>query len=215
MSKHPIKRRILKIGGSLLQTDHLAEKLLAWLAEQPPAQTLAIVGGGKLIDAVRELDAQHSLTAKHVHWQCVDLLRVTFQWLASQLTTWEIISNRQQFAEQLETPRPVTTASMLIAVDSFYFPGLACPLPESWETTTDAIAGWLAIETHSDELVLLKSCNSEITNVAELSRQGIVDPALPLLSDRLPTTRLVNFNQIAAPTATSNPDLSLFDPEHP
>jgi aspartokinase-like uncharacterized kinase len=215
MSEHPIKRRVVKIGGSLLQTDQLAEKLLAWLAEQPPAETLAIVGGGKLIDVVRELDAKHSLAPKRVHWQCVDLLRVTFQWLATQLPTWKTISNRQQFSERLEAPRSDTAAGMLLAVDSFYYPGLSCPLPESWDTTTDAIAGWLAIETKADELILLKSCDSDTTNVSELARQGIVDPALPLISDRLPMTQLVNFNRLAESAVTSGPALSLFDPEHP
>ena len=50
-------RRVIKLGGSLLLRNSLRRDVLNWLSNQPPAKNIVIVGGGKIIDAVRDLDA--------------------------------------------------------------------------------------------------------------------------------------------------------------
>ncbi|WP_182867061.1 protein kinase [Stieleria mannarensis] len=184
-------RRVLKIGGSLLLRESLAGSIQSWVASQPPAQTIAIVGGGELIDAVRRLDAMFPSPPAWVHWQCVGLLRTTFEWLGRQLDPWQLESTAKDFGRM---KRQHDFGNHLVAVDAFYHAESISPLPEDWTTTTDAIAGWLSILTDADELVLLKSCDvDDSLSLDELAQRQIVDAALPNLADRLPPLRLVNF----------------------
>lgn len=189
-------RRIIKIGGSLLLREHLTADLNAWVATQSPAQTIAIVGGGELIDAIRRLDQRHPCDAAWVHWRCVRLLRTTFDWLADQLPNWRVHVTADHF-ESLHSNRH--DGCHLVCVDSFYHPDADAELPLSWETTTDAIAGWLAILLQADELVLLKSCDAaDWKRLDDLAADGFIDAALPQLADRLPPLRIVNFGDWAA-----------------
>ncbi|MCA9136589.1 MAG: hypothetical protein KDB00_07515 [Planctomycetales bacterium] len=198
---------MIKIGGSLLRQNDLVCNLQNWLCQQTSAETLAIVGGGEMIDAVRRLDATFACDPAWLHWQCVGLLQFTFHWLGRQLDDWQLHATPDQFSDltrqlqQTRQPRDVTapdgsqdSAKHLIDVNSFYRAGLSSPLPEDWTTTTDAIAGWLAILVDADELVLLKSCDvDETKSLAELADEGVIDRALLTLADQLPPIRFVNF----------------------
>lgn len=204
-------RRVLKIGGSLLLRPHLVHALRAWIAEQPTAETIAIVGGGEMIEAVRRLDANYQCDPIWVHWQCVRMLRTTFELLRREFEVaeagdWRSCENAEQF-QQLQHSHGLTesrskgsrptgsqTLNHLVAVDSFYHPDCDAPLPNNWDTTTDAIAGWLAHLVRADELVLLKSCDTDPTaTLAELSEQGVIDKAFQRIESGLCPVRLVNF----------------------
>jgi aspartokinase-like uncharacterized kinase len=186
-------RRVIKIGGSLLRTDRLAQTLDAWIARQPPAQTIAIVGGGELIDAVRRLDAQYHCDTVWVHWQCIALLQTTFQWLSWQLDGWQLHSTADEFERLRKSEGTTAETNHLVAVDSFYHQHTESPLPLDWTTTTDAIAGWLSILTGADELVLLKSCDVDAAmSLSDLADQGVIDGALPSLAADLCPVRCVN-----------------------
>jgi len=184
-------RRVIKIGGSLLQHDSLAKSIQSWVLTQPPAQTIAIVGGGVLLDAMRQLDVVSPSPPSWVHWQCIGLLRTTYEWLGRQLCDWQLVSTAEQFG-RLRSRRDFRC--YLVAVDSFYHLETDSPLPEDWTTTSDAIAGWLSVLLEADELVLLKSIDVDASlSLIELSRQGVVDSALPMLDGDLPKVRFVNF----------------------
>ncbi|KAA5544304.1 protein kinase [Roseiconus nitratireducens] len=185
-------QRVIKIGGSLLLQRGLVPALQRWDRQQAAGENIYIVGGGEIIDAVRRLDARYPADPVEMHWLCVDLLRVTFEMLAGQLPDWSRWKTRDQF-RQLSVDPP-NGGAHLVCVDAFYHRGCEAPLPESWETTTDAIAGWLAVLLGADELVLLKSCDADSDRpLRGLADAGIVDTALPDLADRLGRVRLVNF----------------------
>lgn len=190
--------RVIKIGGSLLRSGSLARRVDDLLDSLSPARNLSIVGGGELIDAVRNLDRVHPLDQAKVHWQCVDLLRTTFHWLSDQLDHWDACATRKQF-EQLcrDSLDPATRDQAerhLIAVDSFYHRDLDTPLPENWDTTTDAIAGLLATRVQADELVLLKSCQvDESLGLIDAAERGVVDPAIARMEKMLPPVRMIHF----------------------
>ena len=69
-----MKRRVAKLGGSLLTMPDVADRLRSWLRQQTPAQTLFVVGGGDFVEAMRTLDAVHAFDAEWCHWFCVELL---------------------------------------------------------------------------------------------------------------------------------------------
>lgn len=76
--------RVLKLGGSLLLLPDWPRRLTTWLELHPAPLNLLLVGGGQIVDAVRELDAQHKLPTAFSHWLCIDLLSATAR-IAGQL----------------------------------------------------------------------------------------------------------------------------------
>ncbi len=45
--------RVIKLGGSLLTLPDWHERFLHWLAKEPPATNLLVIGGGELVDCLR------------------------------------------------------------------------------------------------------------------------------------------------------------------
>ena len=177
------RRRVLKLGGSLLTHPGLAAAIEEWLAAQPPAQDLVIVGGGQMIEAMRGLSQRFALDEPAMHWRCIRLLRATYEVAGELFRHWQPISD----ANSLQTlaADPPQRGQWLVAVDTFYSPTTAeaAGLPIGWETTTDAIAAYLASRTAADELVLLKSCPvPEQASLDQLTAAGIVDARWPLPS---------------------------------
>ena len=182
-------RRVIKIGGSLLLRDRLVDEVNDWISRQSPANHLVVVGGGMLIDAIRDLDRVRPGNASETHWLCVDLLHVTSVRVASWFG-WKRVETPEQLRQSLgaRSNRPT-----LVFPAAFYSRQLPRPLdvPEDWRTTTDTIAALLAIFIEADELVLLKSCAVDSSlSTEQLANEGIVDHALPLVADRLKAIRV-------------------------
>jgi len=196
-------RRIVKIGGSMLMRTDLTRAVNQWLAKHPADQTLIIVGGGKLIDAVRELDQLHTMNQQQVHWTCVGLLTTTANFV-SQIFDWPLITTHSQWKAALQTP-PEPGLPTVIAPEVFYnqHPSslhhvkshdTRLRLPDDWRTTTDSIAGLLSALLDADELVLLKSCPIPTAmSPTELADVGIVDAAFPEVAAQL---RQVHIEQL-------------------
>lgn len=192
-------RRVVKLGGSLLTSPTLSVAVENWLARQPPAETFVIVGGGDVVNAVRRLDACCPLPADQVHWLCIELLRVTFDFARLALPPWHAIATSDQLQRLLSSESAGPARTFLVAVEAFYArepagcsrrSSLARSLPEDWRTTSDALAAMLAIEVAADELVLLKSCAIPAGTATELAALGIVDEVFPTLIDALPNWRI-------------------------
>lgn len=188
-------RRIIKIGGSMLLRDNLAPAVNQWLDAHPADQTMIIVGGGKLIDAVRELDQQHTMAPQQTHWMCVDLLTAT-ACFAADVFGWPLIKTEQEWKEilQLKKTFPSSQLPTVITPSVFYNKSSSVPdtrIPHDWRTTTDSIAALLALQVDADELVLLKSCPIDPQmSLVQLAEAGIVDEALPEVARELRSIRI-------------------------
>jgi aspartokinase-like uncharacterized kinase len=183
-------RRVVKVGGSLLLRAELPQQLAAWLAKQPPAETLVLVGGGQLIDAIRNLDAVRRVDQVAVHWRCVESLGTTFEFFADWFPHWQAIRSGEEFRAALNRGFAANDAT-LIAVSAFYSPQSDFDLPTDWRTTTDAIASVLAVESSADELVLLKSCQVDRSlSLDRLAAAGIVDAAMLPIAQRVKSIRV-------------------------
>lgn len=185
-------RRVVKIGGSLLRRDDLVPTLTRWFVQQQPAENLVVVGGGAVVDAIRELDEIRPGDPVETHWLCVSLLDVTLRRMASWFP-WPVVTTPEELRRGLSTGFATATPT-LVGVGAFYGPeaeGASDVLPTGWETTTDSIAAWLALQVDAGELVILKSCdvNSD-WSPEQLSAAGIVDEAFPGIARRIDFLRV-------------------------
>lgn len=199
-----LQLRVVKLGGSLLTLPQLPKRLIQWLADQPPAQSLFVVGGGPMVDAVREVAAAYEYDQQFLHWLCIDLLESSFQLVAAQLPEWRQICTDTELQQEVERHRSNTQPAgpALVRVPAYYTrhneAGLPLRLPMSWDTTSDSLSALLAHVVAADDLVLLKACPVRcqaalsLCDWQELADLGVVDPAFPRSIRGLKRVRCAN-----------------------
>lgn len=220
-----MKIRIIKIGGSLLLRPDLIGDFQAWYRRntQEACLTLLIVGGGEMINAVRGWDALRPGDPASVHWRCVEMLRFSFESIRDAFEAHrvgdrlsgdrlEAIATETHWRDFVENSLPgwfqseaLANEVILLNVPAFYAPAISSDsvlrLPENWQTTTDAIALWLAHQVwvkmrdavdiqrgekapFSVECTLLKSCvPPDDWTLESLVEAEIIDPACLVFAD--------------------------------
>jgi aspartokinase-like uncharacterized kinase len=168
--------RVIKLGGSLLEWPELASRLRAWLAVQPPAVNVMIVGGGALVDKLRELDTAHALPTEASHWLAIRAMSITAGVVAGLVPEAKLV-------DAIECLDLFGTGPLQI-LDAQYFlnqeHGTADALPASWGVTSDSIAARVAAVLGANELVLLKSSlPADAIDLESLARAGYVDAYFP------------------------------------
>lgn len=193
----PLPRRVIKLGGSLLEYGDLLIELRRWLAAQSPAHNLLVVGGGAMADAVRQADQLHGLGESAAHWLCVRAMAVNSRLVAALVpeaiwtTTWNDADTAHRQAN-------------LAIVDPWHFlheeepRSAVTPLPQSWDATSDSIAAQVAVVWCAAELVLLKSAlPPEVGSLASASAASYVDRYFPTVGEGIPRIRCVNLRERA------------------
>lgn len=180
--------RVIKLGGSLLEWPELAVRLRAWLAVQSPAANILIVGGGALVDKLRELDAANAFAAETSHFLAIRAMSVTASAVAGRLPEARLV----EAIEQLD----LADSDTLQILDTQRYlsreHGTADALPASWDVTSDSIAARVATVLRADELVLLKSAlPPSATDLESLAVSGYVDAYFPGVACSL-SVRYVN-----------------------
>jgi aspartokinase-like uncharacterized kinase len=186
--------RVVKVGGSLFDLPDLPQRLRAWLAVQSRAHNVLLAGGGPLVERVRTWNRQCAIDETAAHWMCVDLLTVTAHMLHAWLPEIPLVENDGLLCQRVgEDGTTIFGPAPWMRHAEPGLPGIW--LPTSWETTSDSIAGRLAVALRAGEFVLLKSdlpkrrAGRELSSLAAV---GYIDPILALLAPELPPTRLVN-----------------------
>lgn len=186
--------RIVKVGGSLLEMPHLGQRLQKWLEVQPAAHAVLVVGGGSLVQQVRDWDQRWNLDEVTAHWICVDLMSATARLFKSRLLEVPLTSDVDRLKQLSAEPGcTVFDAARWMRETEPELPGTT--LPPSWDVTSDSIAARLAVALRAEELVLLKSVlpeEVESQGIAALAANGAVDEMLPRLFAELPPVRMVN-----------------------
>jgi 5-(aminomethyl)-3-furanmethanol phosphate kinase len=204
--------RVIKLGGSLLDFGELMGELRRWLATQPPARNLLVVGGGSLADAVRRADRLHGLGETAAHWLCVRAMGVNSRMIAALLPeaayATSLIDTSPKDLDAAHRDARSRQAHLAI-VDAWHFlrdlePRCAvAPLPQSWDATSDSIAAQLAVVCRAAELVLLKSAlPASPCCTAAAAANGYVDRHFPRIAEAVATIRCVNLCKREFPEVT-------------
>ncbi|MCA9235991.1 MAG: hypothetical protein KDA44_11000 [Planctomycetales bacterium] len=189
--------RVVKIGGSLFDLPDLPERLWKWMAVQSPAHHVLVAGGGKLVNVVREWDRQKTLDDAAAHWMCVDLLTVTAHFLHDRLPEIPLVEDDRLLCQRVgQQGATIFGPARWMRHSEPALPGVW--LPSSWSTTSDAIAGRLAVALRAQEFVLMKSTLPPRRMAWELSALAAaeyIDPILAQMAPDLPPTWFVNLRK--------------------
>lgn len=186
--------RVVKVGGSLFPMPELATRLREWLASQPPAHNVLVAGGGSLVEQVRILNSIEPIEDIAAHWMCVDILTVTAHLLHAWLPETPLVEDDRLLCQRVgEAGSTIFGPAPWLRHGEPGLPGTW--LSTSWETTSDSVAGRLAVALRADEFVLLKSRlprRGSPREMSALAAIGYVDSMLAKMAPELPPTRLVN-----------------------
>ncbi len=168
---------VLKLGGSLLSWPDwpwLVDRLIAGVGDMPLA---VVVGGGAVVDGLRQIDSAAPQSAKLMHDLALDCMHTLAQ-LVAKSTGLPLSANPtgSGAACVLDVPTWVLTQPK------------AASLPTSWDVTSDSIAACVA-DTYGSALMLAKSAPPPAawcgTSLDSLTDAGWVDPFFPTAADEL------------------------------
>lgn len=231
MSSHrQLPFRVVKLGGSLLDSDFdsdreselyphskplrsgesnfaLPLRIRKWLSLQEPMKTLWVVGGGRMVDNLRNFpDPKH--TPEELHWLAIERMNLNAHLMRSWFKDWPVVT---EFSNgnfnYLSNGIPGLNENLQPALN------FICPtkdwlrsnpdlLPKSWDVTSDSIAAALAAKIGARELVLLKSRDAGKSSIAQLSDTSYVDKHFPTAISKCESglaCRFVNFHNPSFP----------------
>lgn len=174
--------RVVKLGGSTLESQNYDLKFMNWFSCLPKARTLLLVGGGPPVDALRHLASLRPYDDEFMHWLCIDAMDLSFRVAQQHLgDSWLGLNHADQLQAWLQTSH---CSNAMVHVRCFYRADnvgtLPIDLPCNWDTTSDSLAALLAHIVSADELILVKSCSvTPPHDWQALSQAGIVDNAFP------------------------------------
>jgi aspartokinase-like uncharacterized kinase len=193
----PAPVRVIKLGGSLLGWPELTSRVRAWLACQPPAANILIVGGGPIVEKLRELDREHQFSPAAAHWLSIRAMSLTAAIVAELLEEAILVSSLEPLRLSPSAGLQILDVERFLREDQ----GSEGALPCGWHVTSDSIAARVATVLNASELVLLKSVLPASESSREAwSRTGFVDAhfarASSALAVRSVNLRMPGFPQI-------------------
>jgi 5-(aminomethyl)-3-furanmethanol phosphate kinase len=141
-------KAILKIGGSLGRGDGLPALCAEISSLSGKYPLLIIPGGGEFADCVRQAQQRWGFSEKAAHRMAL-LAMDQYGYMLQQLIAGSSLTEDLSLARRSASEKPsiFLPSSLLMRKD---------PLPNSWQVTSDSIAGWIAHETGCNQLILLK-----------------------------------------------------------
>ncbi|MCE9605577.1 MAG: hypothetical protein K8U03_11850 [Planctomycetia bacterium] len=198
-----VMRRIVKVGGSLLTSPTLVDDLQRWTAEQVPAQTLFLAGGGALVDAIAEQQRTLGFDDRAAHWLCIRAMQIHYEMLAALMPQCARITS---FDARTTSERASSPGLAWIDPWAFMQHDATCsqavegcdPLPADWSVSSDSIAARAATLLGAEELVLLKSTTPAST-FHSATANDYVDHYFNTAARGIPHVRFVNFREPGFP----------------
>ncbi len=147
--------RVIKLGGSLLTLPDWHERFLRWLATEPPATNLLLIGGGELVDVLRREHQRYPYTERQMHFAALAAMEINAQ-LAQARLPHALLANPNTCPQTLPAPPSI----VIVKVTEWWHSSTKdgeLVFEESWRITSDSLAAGIAVQENC-ELVLLKSC---------------------------------------------------------
>jgi 5-(aminomethyl)-3-furanmethanol phosphate kinase len=194
--------RVIKLGGSLLEDSDVAARFRRWLNTERPARNVLIVGGGRLVDALRKADETHAIDPSLMHWLALDCLGMQARFMSGLLKEAELIAEWSGLKRRLLQMLPAgKSGTIIFDVTGFMrqiepqLPGTS--LPHGWNVTSDSIAARVAAALPAGELVLLKAgLPRERPHTAQaLADASYVDAHFPAVAADVRQIRCVNLRE--------------------
>jgi aspartokinase-like uncharacterized kinase len=169
---------VVKIGGSLLTRDDFAPAIRAWVGQQFEAESgthvILLVGGGPLVDALREVDRLTPSDQTLVHWMAIELMEMTGKLVGDWMVKWPVESSLEGLRARCLGPG--VTLFRPLDFLRHQEPRLeGTRLPVGWQVTSDSIAARLAEVLGAERLTLLKSQLPPEGSWSDWGAQGYVD----------------------------------------
>jgi len=163
---------VIKVGGSLLARPEWPDELIA-LVGQVTRPGLLVVGGGRIVDALRRIDATTPRSPEIMHRLAIDALGLSARLVSDALGLPLAVA-----------PLPDARLAVLDApawLDAGDAEGSRfARLPVGWHVTSDSIAALVAT-VHDARLLLAKSAPppAHETDLIRLAESGWVDGYFP------------------------------------
>jgi 5-(aminomethyl)-3-furanmethanol phosphate kinase len=186
---------VVKVGGSLLSGRGFEQRLRDWLdlerSTHPETHLVFVVGGGKWVEAIRELNAHSPLDDARAHWLCIELMEITAGLVHAILPDLQVVEDFDDLGQRVREPG-VTLLKPHDFLSRVEPTRTGTRLPAGWSVTSDSIAGRLAVVLGANRLVLLKSRPPNLTGsdrraLKNLADAGYLDEFFPELNGELPT----------------------------
>jgi aspartokinase-like uncharacterized kinase len=201
MTTNPVT--VIKVGGSLLDWPALPDRLTRFLADrreqEPGFRPVLLCGGGPFVDSVRRLDRTHHLGDNIAHRLAIQAMDLASTVLLC-LLPGAVGLDRLEALDEEAAPGDIPLLVPSLALDELES-RQPCPLPPSWDVTSDTMAAWIASQLQARSLVLLKSASLPPHATRDLAaRLKLVDRYFPLISSAVAQVEYLNLRD---PSATA------------
>ncbi len=160
--------RVVKLGGSLYRSPHLA----GWLAQCSNAggSVVLVPGGGPFADQVRTAQAQLGFDDAHAHTMALLAMEQFGLALCGMAPGLEPATTPEDIAHSLARQRtPVWLPSRMCSG--------APDIAESWSVTSDSLAAWLATRLQAEALALVKHTSPGMRPYVQTLGEASLDTA--------------------------------------
>jgi aspartokinase-like uncharacterized kinase len=182
---------VFKLGGSLLSGDSLTA-WLSMLAQCGRGKVVIVPGGGIFADTVRQSQKLMDIDDHSAHRMAIlAMAQYGYALCAIEPRLTPAHSLEQLHACLADGNVPVWLPFELLASHD--------AIEESWRTSSDSLAAWLAGRINAHRLVLVKSAEiADGASLEALASAGIVDPLLAAHACNAAfTTSAVDANAVA------------------
>jgi aspartokinase-like uncharacterized kinase len=188
---------VVKVGGSLYDLSDLGPRLRCWLPGLSSPNVVLFPGGGAAANVVRDLDRRHRLGDEASHWLALRALTANAHFLRELLSPLQSVVSADLGSWPglwRERRIPIVDAHAFFLADE----NAAGCLPHRWETTSDSLAGRVAVVVRAQRLMLLKSVAMEPGLAwSDAAHLGLVDScfAATVASHAALEVRMINFRE--------------------